>query len=225
VKHSSERWSSASPLAAGQAESSLPARARHTSLGARIALSLSVARPIWKGSISFGLVSIPVDLFPADATKDLAFHLLDKRDFAPVGYERINKETGKKVQWTDVVRGFEHKKGEYVVLTDAELASANVEATQMIDLVSFVEADEVDPMLFDKPYWLVPSAKSKGAARAYTLLREALAKTNKVGIGNVVDSDPRPPRGPRSEGQGPGAGDASLCRRAAPRIGSRLARW
>ncbi len=131
-------------------------------------------------------MTIPVDLFPADASKDLALHLLDKRDFAPVGYERINKETGAKVPWADVVKGYEHQKGEYVVLTDEELASANTEKTQTIDLVSFVDADEVDPMLFDRPYWLVPSSKSKGGIKAYALLREALAKTGKVGIGNVV---------------------------------------
>jgi DNA end-binding protein Ku len=145
-----------------------------------------VARPIWKGSISFGLVTIPVDVFPADASKDIALHLLDKRDFAPVGYERINKETGEKVAWADVVRGYQHAKGEYVVLTDDELAAANTEKTQTIDLLAFVDADEVDPMLFDRPYWLVPSTKTKGGAKAYALLRETLAKTNKVGVGNIV---------------------------------------
>ena len=85
-----------------------------------------------------------------------------------------------------MVKGYEHQKGEYVVLTDEELASANTEKTQTIDLVSFVDANEVNPMLFDRPYWLVPSSKSKGGIKAYTLLREALAKTGKVGIGNVV---------------------------------------
>jgi DNA end-binding protein Ku len=145
-----------------------------------------VARPIWKGSISFGLVTIPVDLLPADASKDIALHLLDKRDFAPVGYERINKETGEKVAWSDVVRGYQHAKGEYVVLTDEELAAANTEKTQTIDLLAFVEAEEVDPMLFDRPYWLVPSGKTKGGAKAYALLRETLAKTGKVGVGNIV---------------------------------------
>ena len=160
-------------------------RARHTSPGARVALRHGAARPIWKGSISFGLVTIPVDLFPADASKDLALHLLDKRDFAPVGYERINKVTGENVPWADVVKGYEHQRGEYVVLTDEELASANTEKTQTIDLQSFVDADEVDPMLFNRPYWW-PSSKSKGSIKAYALLREALAKTGKVGIGNVV---------------------------------------
>lgn len=146
-----------------------------------------MAHAIWKGAISFGLVSIPVDLVSADISKEISFHLLDKRDFSPVGYERVSKESGRKVAWDDIVKGYEHAKGEYVVLTDDELKAANVEATQSVDLLAFVDRDEIDPMFFDRPYYLVPSkGKAKGGAKAYTLLRETLKKTNKVGIGNVV---------------------------------------
>jgi DNA end-binding protein Ku len=140
-------------------------------------------RAIWKGSLAFGLVHIPVQLLSAETTNELSFHLLDKHDLAPVGYERINKTSGKKVAWSDIVRGYEHTKGEFVVLSDRELAAANVEATHTIDILSFVDGASIDRMFFDKPYYLVADKQGK---KAYELLRETLEKSGRVGIGKVV---------------------------------------
>lgn len=140
-------------------------------------------RSIWKGSIAFGLVHIPVDLHTAEDSDELAFHQLDKRDFAPVGYERVNKNTGKKVEWANVVKGYQHADGEFVVLSKADLVEANPEATHTIDIVEFVELDEIHPMYFSKPYYLAPG---KGGQKAYALLRETLERTQKAGIARVV---------------------------------------
>ena len=143
----------------------------------------SAGRSLWKGSINFGLVNIPVALYPAETSNSLDFDLLDKRDFAPIKYQRINKHTGEEVPWDQIVKGYEFEKGEYVTLTDQELKSANVEATQSIDILDFVEAAEISPMYFDKPYYLEPL---KNGRRAYVLLRDVLAKSNKVAIARVV---------------------------------------
>jgi DNA end-binding protein Ku len=143
----------------------------------------SAGRALWKGSINFGLVNIPVALYPAETSSSLDFDLLDKRDFAPIKYQRINKQTGKEVPWSEIVKGYEFQKGEYVTLTDEELRSANVEATQSIDILDFVDAAEISPMYFDRPYYLEPL---KNGRRAYMLLRDVLAKSNKVAIARVV---------------------------------------
>lgn len=143
----------------------------------------SAGRALWKGSINFGLVNIPVALYPAETSSSLDFDLLDKRDFAPIKYQRINKQTGKEVPWSEIVKGYEYQKGEYVTLTDEELRSANVEATQSIDILDFVDAAEISPMYFDRPYYLEPL---KNGRRAYMLLRDVLAKSNKVAIARVV---------------------------------------
>lgn len=140
-------------------------------------------RAIWKGAISFGLVHIPVELYPAESQKGLDLDMLDRRDFAPVGYKRYNKETGKDIDWNDIVKGYEYEKGQYVVLSDEDLKRANVEATQTIDIVSFAEADEVAPIYFEQPYYLAPT---KGGDKVYVLLRETLKKANKIGIAQVV---------------------------------------
>ena len=145
--------------------------------------SQSGGRALWKGSINFGLVNIPVALHPAETSSSLDFDLLDRRDFAPIKYQRINKQTGKEVPWNQIVKGYQYEKGEYVTLTDEELRSANVEATQSIDILDFVEAAEISPMYFDRPYYLEPL---KNGRRAYMLLREVLAKSNKVAIARVV---------------------------------------
>ena len=142
-----------------------------------------MVRAIWKGSIAFGLVQIPVELHVAEEPDELSFRQLDKHDFSPIGYERINKRTGKKVAWEDIVRGFEVEKDEYVVLSDEELESANVEATHTIDIIAFVDAGDVDPLYFEKPYYVAPS---KQGAKAYALLRETLAKNSQIGIAKVV---------------------------------------
>jgi DNA end-binding protein Ku len=143
----------------------------------------SGGRALWKGSINFGLVNIPVALYPAETSSSLDFDLLDKRDFAPIKYQRINKQTGEEVPWNQIVKGYEYEKGEYVTLTDEELRSANVEATQSIDILDFVDAAEISPMYFDRPYYLEPL---KNGRRAYMLLRDVLAKSNKVAIARVV---------------------------------------
>lgn len=142
-----------------------------------------MSRAIWKGSIAFGLVNIPVELHSAEDPDELSFTQLDKRDFAPVGYKRINKATGKEVAWGDIVRGFEVGRGSYVVLTDAEIEAAHPEATHTIDLVSFVDPKEIDPLHYDKPYYLTPT---KTARKAYALLRETLTEKKRVGIAKIV---------------------------------------
>ena len=140
-------------------------------------------RAIWKGAISFGLVHIPVELYPAESQKGLDLDLLDRRDFAPVGYKRYNKETGKDIDWNDIVKGYEYEKGQYVVLSDEDLKRANVEATQTIDILSFVDTEEVPPIYFEQPYYLAPT---KGGDKVYVLLRETLRKAGKIGIAQVV---------------------------------------
>src|SRR5512141_2880109 len=144
-----------------------------------------MARAIWKGSISFGLVNIPVSLYSAEnRSEELSFHMLDKNDMAPVGYKRINKKTGKDVAWDDIVKGFEYEDGHYVVITDEDFIRANVEATRTVDIVDFVDLDEIDPAFYEKPYYLAPANKS--ANKSYALLRETLKRTKKVAIAKVV---------------------------------------
>jgi DNA end-binding protein Ku len=142
-----------------------------------------MARVIWKGAISFSLIHIPVSIYPASRPASLDLTMLDKRDFSPVGYQRINKTTGKPVEWGDIVKGYEYEKGEYAVLSDEDFRQANVEATQAIDIQGFVELSAIPPMYYDTPYYL---AADKRGGKVYTLLREALVKTNTVAIGLVV---------------------------------------
>ena len=142
-----------------------------------------MARPFWKGAISFGLVYIPVELYSAThgATIDLDF--LDKRDFSPVGYQRYNKRTGKLVEWKDIVRGYQYKKGQYVALSDEDFRQANTKASQTIEISSFTDATNITPEYYETPYWVAPQ---KGGQKVYALLREALKRTGKVAIANVV---------------------------------------
>jgi len=142
-----------------------------------------MARSIWKGSIAFGLVQIPVALHAAIKGDSLSFTMLDKRNFSPVGYERVNKKSGKKVAWQDIVKGYEYRNGKYVVLTDADFARANVKATQTIDIQAFVDAEQIPPTYFDVPYLLAPT---KPGQKAYALLREVLKREGKVGVAKVV---------------------------------------
>jgi DNA end-binding protein Ku len=141
------------------------------------------ARPLWKGSINFGLVAIPVALYPAEAPGRVDLDLLDRRDFAPVRYRRVNEKTGEEVPWDQVVKGYKHEGGEYVALSEDEIRAAQAEATQSIDIVDFVDAADIPPIYFDRPYYLEPL---KNGRRAYALLREALARTAKVGIAKMV---------------------------------------
>jgi DNA end-binding protein Ku len=147
------------------------------------------ARSIWKGSISFGLVQIPVALYPAECPRELSFHMLTKDDLSPIHFKRVSASTGEEVDYKDLVKGYKTKDGTWVVLTDADFTRANVDATQTVDIVDFVDAGELDPIYFDKPYYLAPVAMRKGRpteSKAYVLLRETLRKTGKVGIAKVV---------------------------------------
>lgn len=140
-------------------------------------------RSMWKGAISFGLVHIPVDMYPAVDNKGLDLTMLDRRDFSPVGFKRYNKGNGKEVSWDDIVKGYEYTSGEYVVLSDEDLRRANPEATQTIDIVAFVDAEDVSLLYFEQPYYLAPG---KGGDKVYALLRETLRKAGKIGIARVV---------------------------------------
>jgi DNA end-binding protein Ku len=142
-----------------------------------------MARPIWKGMISFGLVSVPVALYPAEESHQLSFSMLDKRDFSPVGYKRYNKTTGREVPWNDIVKGYEYEKDQYVVLTDEDFRRANVQQAKSDDITTFVDADEIPPQYFETPYYLVPEARGQ---KVYALLRETLRAANKIGVGEVV---------------------------------------
>jgi DNA end-binding protein Ku len=141
------------------------------------------ARGLWNGAISFSLIHIPVSLHTAARAHELDLNLLDKRDFAPVGYQRYNKSTGKVVQWNDVVKGYEYEKGEYVVLTDEDFRRANVEASRTIDIQTFVARDAIAPYYFDTPYFLVPD---KNGERVYALLRDALEQSQRLAVATFV---------------------------------------
>src|SRR5262245_12309074 len=134
-------------------------------------------RAIWKGAISFSLVHIPVGLYSAARANEIDLDMLDKRDFSPVGYQRVSKKTGKTVEWRDIVKGYQYKKGDYVVLTDEDFRRANVEASRTIDIHLFVDRSTVAPYYFETPYYLTPEAQG---AKVYALLRDAMAKTDKV---------------------------------------------
>jgi DNA end-binding protein Ku len=142
-----------------------------------------MARAIWKGSISFGLVNIPIALYPATRREELRFHLLRKSDLSPVNYKRVAEKDGKEVSWDQIVKGYEYEKGKYVVLKDEDFERVDLEATQTVDIQDFVDQEEIDPMFFYKPYYLEPQ---KGGDKAYVLLRDALKDSNKVGIAKVV---------------------------------------
>lgn len=142
-----------------------------------------MARTLWKGAISFGLVHIPVGLYSAEKRNSFDLTMLDRRSMKPVGFKRYNKETGEDVPWHDIVKGYEYEKDRYVVLTEDDFKRANVEATQTVDILSFVKQDEIGPMYYETPYYLAPD---KRGHKGYALLRETLKQTGKVGIANVV---------------------------------------
>jgi DNA end-binding protein Ku len=142
-----------------------------------------MARAFWKGAISFGLVYIPVDLYSATHSATIDLDFLDKRDFSPVGYQRYNKRTGKLVEWQDIVRGYQYKKGQYVALSDEDFRKANTKASQTIEITSFTDATNITPEYYETPYYVAPQ---KGGQKVYALLREALKRTGKVAIANVV---------------------------------------
>lgn len=142
-----------------------------------------MARPVWSGTLSFGLLNIPVSLMSGERRTDISFRMLDARDNAPIRYERVNAETGDEVPWKDIVKAFEYDKGSYVVLEPDDIKSAAPESHDAIEVEGFVAADAIGPQYFEKPYVLVPAKK---AEKGYVLLREALARTGKIGIARVV---------------------------------------
>jgi DNA end-binding protein Ku len=142
-----------------------------------------MARALWKGAIVFGLVNIPVDLYPGARSSTIDLDWIDKRDMSPVGYQRINKSTGKPVSNDQIVKGYQYAKGRYVILTDEDFKQANPKATQTVDIKAFVDASEILPLYFETPYRLAPGKRGE---KAYALLREALRSTGKVGIAEVV---------------------------------------
>jgi DNA end-binding protein Ku len=142
-----------------------------------------VPRAIWKGSIAFGLVNIPVELYSAVRDHRPRLRLLHAKDESPVQYERICRTEGKPVAWEELVKGYEYEKGQFVVLTKDDFKTAAVQKTKTIDILDFVNADEIDERFFETPYYLQPS---KGGERAYALLREALRESERIGISKII---------------------------------------
>lgn len=140
-------------------------------------------RPIWSGTISFGLVSVPVRMFPATESKELRFHFLHRKDLTPIAYEKVRRDDREPVDPDEIVRGFEIEKGHYVPLEDEDLDRLDIELTHSIDICDFVDLDEIDPVFFRKAYYLLPA---DGAEKPYRLLVRALEETGKVGIAKVV---------------------------------------
>jgi DNA end-binding protein Ku len=142
-----------------------------------------MARPIWTGTLSFGLLNVPVSLMPGERKTDLHFRMLDARNNAAVRYERVNAETGEEVPWNEIVKAFEYEKGNYVVLEPEDIKSASPQGKEAVEIETFVDAAKVPPQYFEKPYVLVPGKK---AEKGYVLLRETLKSTGMLGIGRVV---------------------------------------
>lgn len=142
-----------------------------------------MAASIWKGSISFGLLNIPVILRKAEEGRDLSFNMLDEKDLSPIKYKKVNGKTGHEVPFSRIVKGYKHESGQYVLMSKEDFKAANPKATQEIDIQDFVDFEEIDLMFFEKPYYLVPQ---KNGVKGYFLLCEALKKTNKVAVAKVV---------------------------------------
>jgi|SRR4051812_50311 DNA end-binding protein Ku len=141
-------------------------------------------RGLWKGAISFGLVNVPVELFSAEKrTSEIDLTMLDKRDFAPVGYKRYNKASGEDVPWGEIVKGYEYEDGKYVVLSDEDFRRANVEASRTVEILAFVDLKDIAPQYFETPYYLAPGKRGE---KAYALLRDTLHKAGKAGVATVV---------------------------------------
>lgn len=142
-----------------------------------------MARPIWKGTLTFGLVSIPVGIYPAEARRELSFHLLDRRDLQPVKNQRVNSATGAVVEWENVVKGYEYEPGSWVTIEDSDFGAANPRKTGTIDVLGAVPERDVDPRFFDKPYFLAPEGPG---SKPYALLRDALAEKQMAAVAQVV---------------------------------------
>ena len=142
-----------------------------------------MARSIWKGSIAFGLVNIPVGLSTAESRPDISLHMVDSKNHARIRYERVNADSGEEVPWDRMVKGYEHEDGKFILLTEEDLAGVQPKLTKTIEITDFVPLDDIDPLLFDKPYYLEPDKRGR---KAYSLLREALRRSGKAGISKVV---------------------------------------
>src|SRR6188508_2466094 len=140
-------------------------------------------RAIWKGTISFGLVNIPISVYPATRREEVSFRLLRDGDLSPVNYKRVAEADGKEVPWDKIVKGYEYEKGKFVVLKEEDFQRVDIEATQTVDIIHFVKLKEVNPTFFHKPYFMEPQ---KGGDKAYVLLREALRESGRIGIAKVV---------------------------------------
>ncbi|TYT26353.1 Ku protein [Luteimonas viscosa] len=142
-----------------------------------------MARPIWTGNLSFGLLNVPVSLMSGTRSQDLSFRMLDSRDRKPIRFERVNADTGEEVPWKEIVKAFEYDKGSYVVIEKSDIASAAPESHESVEIEAFVDEDAIDVRFFEKPYVLVPGKK---AEKGYVLLRETLRKSKKIGVARVV---------------------------------------
>lgn len=142
-----------------------------------------MARSIWKGSIAFGLVNIPVSLTGAEERPDVQLHMVDSKNHARIRYERVNADSGEEVPWDRMVKGYEYEEGQFILLSEEELAAVEPKLTKTIEISEFVALKDIDPLLFDKPYYLEPEKRGR---KAYALLREALRKSGKAGISRVV---------------------------------------
>jgi DNA end-binding protein Ku len=140
-------------------------------------------RELWKGAIQFGLVHIPVSLFPAEQRDELSFSMLDRRDLQPVGYKRFNKTTGDEVPYEQIVKGYEYDEGRFVTLEKEDFKRANVEASQTVDIMGFIDREQLPPYFFEAPYYLAPA---KHGEKGYALLREVLVRSGRIGIATVV---------------------------------------
>lgn len=140
-------------------------------------------RPIWKGTISFSLINIPIVLYPASRREDIGFHMLRASDLSPINYKRVAENDGREVPWNEIVKGYEYEPGKHVILNKEDFERVDIESTQTIEITDFVKIQEIDPIYYDTPYYLVPQ---KGGGKAYALLRDALTRTSRVGIAKVV---------------------------------------
>ena len=142
-----------------------------------------MARPIWTGTLSFGLLNVPVSLMSGERKVDISFRMLDSRDRKPIRFERVNAETGEEVPWSDIVKAFEYDKGSYVVVEKDDIASAAPQTHESVEVEAFIDRDDIGIRFYEKPYILVPGKK---AEKGYVLLRDTLASTGKVGVARVV---------------------------------------
>ena len=140
-------------------------------------------RPVWSGSLSFGLINIPVKLLSAVQAQEIDFDMLSKKDMAPIKYARIDAETGDEVPWKEIVKGYQYAKGKYIVVTDEDFKNASPEKSKSIAIAQFVKEDEIDPVFYEKPYYITPV---KGAEKAYQLLLESLRQAQSVGIAEFM---------------------------------------